>query len=247
MYLIQYTIQEIEEATNSLQLQYIPQFIMYLLKKEGEILDFKEELHRVGINLCYLGHIRSFIEDKDCAISKNLLTEVCTRTINKMIQATLRKEALRLCVPAEDPYRHIILHFLNEYMLKNSNNFWLHSELKDQINQRFELCLTTEEKRPDFDLRKRIDIRKVFEKLTRKSGIMIKEEILRILRNTPIDTETGELVKDFELIDSDIEMRSIVKEMDIISSAAAKLLHKKAKLIEDVEEVSFQKFPVFFN
>jgi hypothetical protein len=87
-----------------------------------------------------MGVIRRRIHQKDkhSNVGKTLMIEICARTLDKIIQSFLRNEMRRLCVPAEDPYRKIVLDFFNNSLIKNAHSFWSATKpLKFEMDARF--------------------------------------------------------------------------------------------------------------
>jgi hypothetical protein len=189
--------------------------------------------------------------NKNGSLGKNLLTEMCARTIEKILKKNLRHEMVRLAVPAEEPYRAIILDYFNNFMINNKGkiasngtkwlgNFWSSDMmLKYEMKKKFGNCFTEQEERRTFDLRLILDVWRVLERISKLGGIIVKPEIINSLKKS---LGTGKL----EIISSDIEMNTVLKEMDFIFGATAKLLWSKAQKLSDKKTVFFMAKRVSF-
>eukprot|EP01124_Arcella_intermedia_P003950 TRINITY_DN12232_c0_g1_i1.p1 TRINITY_DN12232_c0_g1~~TRINITY_DN12232_c0_g1_i1.p1 ORF type:complete len:1242 (-),score=329.75 TRINITY_DN12232_c0_g1_i1:18-3698(-) len=113
---------DLRNATDLIYTQLIPEFSKYLLEthiqdklnydqeKEWKILI--SELHRKGINLRHLGHVRSEIPTSFTRIRKLLLTECVARTIKNELNALLREKMLIKRKATVEPFLDEAFQFL---------------------------------------------------------------------------------------------------------------------------------------
>jgi len=141
----------LREATRYLLQEVIPPFAKKLDTMTGVIFvdGFIHEsrmlmmIHRSGINMRYLGLIRKDVTDPD--LKALLLVEMCARVCKQELKHKLREKMRRLRVPLEEPYRRLIIAYLN-LILGNSDHsdeFWV--QMKIKVLNKFDGALTQEE------------------------------------------------------------------------------------------------------
>jgi len=149
-----------------------------------------EVLHRSGINVRYLGMVRSCIlnrreSNNASTISRYLLTEITARTAKNILRARMRA----LKSPDDSQYRKLILAFfnllfsgiqMNEIDMPDiggrsawtQKDFWC-KQMKSSITKRFQAALTFEELSDNLDLRSRLNLSLLFERFQVISGVTI--------------------------------------------------------------------------
>lgn len=225
---------EVKEATLYLKEKVIPQFASDLEDRKSipEAAFLKGEFHRNGINLRFMGQVRALLKNIPSKLGDILLNEMCARTISKIIDSVLRNEMKRLCVPAEDPYRRLILDFLNKSIIGDHDKFWSKPDpFKTELMSRFPGCLSEQEQDESFDLREIVNVVLILERLQELSGIHFKQELFQELA-----TSTDQHHPKLTFVDSDIELELLVKQIDIVESAKAKLLLEEARQKVNREE-----------
>ncbi len=95
-----------------------------------------------------------------------------------------------------------------------------------------------------FDLRNLVDIVKVFERIQSLSGIEIEKHVLHEMKKYVLVIQTffslqvqESKIENTIFVDSDIVMRVVVKQPDIVESAKGKLLLEEAKQKNNAKEV----------
>lgn len=107
-----------------------------------------EAVHRKGINMRFLDLLRMHTTGADCRTL--LFVEMCARVVKNNIRKKLRKVMERLRIPLEEPYRRLIVDYMN-LVLGNSEEsaeFW-NAPLKRDLLKKFEHAITTEENDQD--------------------------------------------------------------------------------------------------
>jgi tetratricopeptide (TPR) repeat protein len=127
----------------------------------GECFPLKQHMHAEGINMRHMGYIITSIrkafpdgtQGKQHAIAI-LFIEMCARTIRQEINAAFQAHMRALAVPLEEPYRLLLVDFLNKIFGNSdaSSVFW--KKMKLCIIQKFERQNFTDEELSDsFDIR----------------------------------------------------------------------------------------------
>jgi len=145
---------EVREATSFLHNTVIPNFASYLDSSSTplSIEQILVHLHRNGINIRFLGEVRSHLTGHE--LRKMVLTEICTRVLKNESRRLMRKLSN---APADTFSKHCV-NFLNSVFVRrdtiNSVKFWI--GIKQQVFKRFPGALSASELKPEFDLRKHI-------------------------------------------------------------------------------------------
>lgn len=125
-------------------------------REQGNLNEFRltETIHTVGINCRYMGLLRKRIEDLE--FKELILAEIVARVIKNNIRFKLREMMKQLKLPLEEPYRRLVIDYLNLVFGSNkeSDNYW-NTWLKSDLIMNFEAALTEDEMRPDFHLKVR--------------------------------------------------------------------------------------------
>ena len=146
-----------------------------------EFVILKIALHRRGVNLRCLGRIRSYV--KHHKVSKVLLTEIVARVAKLILWSRLRNLKTSNC----DKYKIIVAEYFN-LLFGNSEQsiqYWK-SGIKNSILKRFMSALSEEEKDPIFNIRSKILLLPLFERLLILCGIKIdegKKELCRAIKH----------------------------------------------------------------
>jgi len=157
---------EVREATELLHREIIPSFARSLsqLDKELRMEDILIRLHRAGINIRFLGEVRSHVTNE--AQRKLLLTEIYARVFKNEIRRKLRD-----CKsPHASAYAQLCLNFLNTIFGSQpvSNILW--TAMKKPLQRRFPSALSTEEQR-GVDLRAHVNMEMLFARLQSTLGV----------------------------------------------------------------------------
>jgi hypothetical protein len=153
-----------------------------------------EEIHRNGINVRHLGFLRSHLTSKPAR--DLLLVECIARIVKASINEKLREKVRLLKIPSEEPYRRVVLRYLNKF-LRLRKKFW--KILKHQVICKFVGCLNAEEMAPKFKLHSSISMYELITRLQSLMGIVISREALAELQN-------NELLR---LVDPDLVVRCL--------------------------------------
>ena len=228
---------EIEEATARLLQNVIPHFATTILpglvpkrvdvptsgddsasgddQDYQEVENISEKIHRVGINVRYLGLVRHHAPPY---LKPAILNEICAREIKNQLREIQRETGKKLKKPNEDEFRGCAIDFLNLVLardIQEDKNFW--EEIKSKITISFgEAALAPEEVAESFDLRKNINIFRLFKRVQRLTGVKFTKQAQRDLKENP---------NLFKIVRSDISKISArVKHMNIITLAEAQAL-----------------------
>merc|ERR1712137_1168416 len=182
-----------------------------------EIRDITELIHRAGINVRYLGLIRTHVPDY---LKPTILHEMCSRAIKNRLRSTLRNISKKIVHPQEDTFRQGAIEFLNLVLGHDqkisAHQYWCTQIKEDIINSFGTAALTEEEQSPDFDLRDNIVIFRLFKRVQSLSGVVLTKQAQQDLKEHP---------ESFQIVQPDINKVAVkVKHMNIISLAEAKAL-----------------------
>ena len=183
---------EVRAATNYLHNTIIPEFARLLDQDHCNIENkptqwFIDEAHRSGINIRYLGMIRSLVKNEK--IRSILLSEIASRVLKNKF-----KNQLRECKATHDfHYLSVILNFFNSVFVNDdnnntnnnsnnincnnifnnckSNNYKVWEEVKKAIPTSFENTLSEEENSSSFDIRFKIDRNLVYQRIQDLTGV----------------------------------------------------------------------------
>jgi hypothetical protein len=157
-------------------------------KLEGESSledELTEIVHREGINVRYLGILRSHLKTNS-NIKEVLLNEmvarynlkfkdlIVSRVLKNKLKDVLRKTMGSLKTLAEDPLRKAVLKFFNLILGWNeakSRVFW--QDVTEDLSNDFPSSLTKEENMKDFELRKEIKMYRLFKRIQQKTGVKL--------------------------------------------------------------------------
>jgi hypothetical protein len=140
---------EVREATLYLLEKVIPEFAkklsnlsVYQLMQRESTVTFRliEEMHREGINVRHLGRVRVLISST--GIRRVLLIEMIARVAKDTLRRLLRRKMRKVKIPSEDPYRRVVLNYLNTLLHRepHSDHYWKYA-LKRQIQSKFTQAL----------------------------------------------------------------------------------------------------------
>lgn len=219
--------QENIKATQELYL-FIKQYAIYL-DANSSIITIKtnitELLHREGINIRYLGLLRSSV--KDTKIKQILLSEMVARVIKNISRDKLRKKMSKLKASSlsEDPYKQVIVNFLNlilGWRGEKSKKFWSET-VKTNLLKTFLSSLSSEEQN-NFDIKTQINMYYLFLRISEKTGIKFSKQSRKELKKNPAN---------FNVVISDIKKVSVqVKHMNIVSISEGNALSIQSMRIE---------------
>eukprot|EP01103_Thecamoeba_quadrilineata_P012142 TRINITY_DN3060_c0_g1_i2.p1 TRINITY_DN3060_c0_g1~~TRINITY_DN3060_c0_g1_i2.p1 ORF type:complete len:601 (+),score=88.67 TRINITY_DN3060_c0_g1_i2:86-1888(+) len=143
---------EIKQATTRLINEVIPAFAITLVQdvvqesKKGRLEKFRlvELVHREGINIRYLGHIRSLVAHEH--VKTLLFINMAARVIKNCLRLRLREKIRELKVPLQEPYVRVVVDYLNLVFGESSasDRYW-NTELKIGIQKKFEEALSQKE------------------------------------------------------------------------------------------------------
>ena len=161
---------EVREATDFLHHQLIPEFSSMLSldpRNEIEIEEIVMKLHRRGINIRFLGEVRSQVTNP--LIRKLLLTEICARVFKNEIRKKLRESKSM----DELHQANLCVNLFNLIFMetKLSRPYW--EVIKKSILHRFKDSLSENEMKNGFDLRKHVCMELLYNRLQQQLGITL--------------------------------------------------------------------------
>ena len=161
--------EEVRQATNFLHEEVIPSFARALSEEKAAPIDeILVRLHRAGINIRFLGEVRSLVTDE--GHRKALLTEIYARVFKNEIRRKLRD-----CKSAHlSPHAQLCLNFFNTIFGDQPVSLLLWTAMKRPIHQRFKGALNMDEMRQGADMRRHVDLELLFDRLQDTLGIVIK-------------------------------------------------------------------------
>ena len=214
--------QQVVVASDYLREGVIPRFARYLEALEDVNLKTIEEqltelVHREGINIRYLGRVRSELKRKDLPeLSRILLNEMCARIIKNHLKRKLRDRVEQQAY-GDHMFTVTVMNYLN-FVLGQAkdpaDDFWKKQEgIKFELSRRFRGSLSAREMLSTFDLRPLISMAKLLRRVGQLTGVRITKKAWEELDQQP-DT--------FRLVSSDVKKVSArVKQMNIIALAEA--------------------------
>lgn len=173
-----------------------------------------QELHRMGINVRYLGLARSRCTHEVAKMV--LLSEMVCRVVKNLLRERLRERMRALRTMAEEPYKEVILELFNLLLgdpTVAAERWWTY-DIKTEISKRFKHALTVEELEPTYDLRRSalVPYPALFVRLQLQTAVRLTPEAINDLKN-------GELTS---LVSADIRGQGVNgKDMNIVSTAEA--------------------------
>ncbi|KAL6050026.1 Clu domain-containing protein [Balamuthia mandrillaris] len=162
---------EVAKATHRLLNRVIPDLAKQLNNHTVTPVDHKElieEMHKVGINVRFLGRLRH--RNFNHHLRSFLLTEMSTRIMKQKLRKIMRK-SIFTCHNEEQLKQRIVDYFnLVLGTSKESDNYWK-TKLKIFVQFQFGSALSTEEAQVDYDLRSKLLMFPVFQRLQETTGI----------------------------------------------------------------------------
>jgi hypothetical protein len=112
-------------------------------------------LHQRGINVRYLGLVRSHLSQEHWR--SYLLLEIIARTLKNEFREQCRARMKEIQYISDSPFRRIAIEFINLVFHNSaeSQNYW-NSTLKSLINSKFQSGLSSAELNPKFDLKGKV-------------------------------------------------------------------------------------------
>ena len=147
-------IEEVKEATIYLIKTTIPKYANYINNNEIniEINRIKQLMHKQGINLYFMGILRSHLNNPQN--KKQILIEIISRTIKHSINDRLRFKMEELKLSLQRPLIAVIVDYLNLLFGNSleSNTYW-NSEIKKSISDQYPMSLSDDELLSIFNLK----------------------------------------------------------------------------------------------
>lgn len=212
---------EIREATNHLLNVLIPKFAKELERRMQDAREqqslhkfaLTETIHAVGINCRHAGLLRKYMNDDE--FKQIVLAEIVARNIKNNLRFKLREKMKQLGLPLEEPYRRLVIDYLNLVFgnTKNSDEYW-DEWLKKDLLFNFTDPLSEEESQPSFHLKVRVkgtdelDVKflsRVFERVVKMMGLQFSQSRIYIFTTekpfNDADLESiGERVKQMNIM-----------------------------------------------
>ena len=170
---------EVDEATLFLQNTVIPAYAETLSNKQqlkqyvdGSVL--VRELHRWGINLRYMGFVRTKLAPTNSAGRQILLLEMVLRCLKNLFRRKLRKQMEATCVSMDSPYAQVVIDLLNLFLGKDENSrvFW-RVTIKEVLRETFVVGLTDEELQASFSLKRGLNMQELLDRFQVLTGVKL--------------------------------------------------------------------------
>ena len=162
---------EVRQASEYLHNVVIPEFANCLSNDHDNhnisIDDIIIKLHRAGINIRYLGEVRSYTTN--VSLRKNLLTEICARVFKNEFRKKLREQSSQFS-PA---FSSLAINFFNNIFGDKKISFVFWQIIKKPIEQRFVNTLSVNELQKNLDIRKHVHMDRLFYRLQYLLGISL--------------------------------------------------------------------------
>ncbi len=172
------------------------------------------ELHSRGINMRFLGMLRSF-----CTMPKirSFLLAECLARFWKCELRHLWRDVMRHeKTPSAEPFQKITSSYLN--MLLGDDSYWL--ELKERLQNKFPGALSAQEMAPEFSLQDQFVIQAALMRLLVCLNIELEKSSLSALLGAC--TEGLEKLRMFEFVSGDVvNMNCRTKHMNTVDKADA--------------------------
>lgn len=207
--------ERVREATIHLLGTTVPDFAVWLEDNPSairldQLADVTELAHREGINVRYLGLVRSLL--KSPALRSAILMELIARVIKNNLNEELRKAARSSKNRGDENFQPIALSFFNLILgNKPGSDAWWSKTIKDHLTTHYQAeTLTVEEQQRSFSLRQLVDLVTLFRRLQQLTGIRFTKIVMQQLQSSEF----------FELVTPDIRKMGVrVKHMNITSQA----------------------------
>ncbi|KYQ93360.1 Histidine kinase A [Tieghemostelium lacteum] len=133
-YLLNTTIYEVADELNKLEIDINNVYNIPLT----------ERLHKSGINVRYLGHVRQHCNSLD--MKSLIFIEMCARVVKQQLRQKLRSKMAKAKIPLEAPYRRLIIAYLNRILgiSDRSDLFW-NERMKKYLMKKFDKSLFQDE------------------------------------------------------------------------------------------------------
>ena len=223
--------EEVTRASKILREERVP----FFAQKFSGSKSLTKSMQKSGINCRYLGLVRSL--SKDPAVQKEALMQMAYRVIAGILKRKFREEAERKKLCTKGAFFEICKKFYNFLLPSSCVYFRDPNLLKKEIENKYGgYSLFAEEKAPEFDLRKKVDIVKLFTMLPEKTGVHLKQEITqRLLSMSDQERDLYAFVNwDFQVIDSQVKglaMSSFALAEGIKNQAQKKSFREKLHLL----------------
>jgi hypothetical protein len=171
--------QEVAQATLFLQRTVIPDFADKINTRVLKIVtpnQLVEEMHRAGINLRYLGQVRSCVSDE--RTRSLILLEMVLRVLKGRLRHKLRRQMERTRISTEAPYAAVVLSMLNLILYdrhkkrQKAKTFWI-LKMKQLIRTKFVVGLSAQEMSDGVDLKGQIDMQQFLNRFQVLTGVKL--------------------------------------------------------------------------
>lgn len=170
---------EVDQATLFLQNTVIPAYAETLSNKQqlkqyvdGSVL--VREMHRWGINLRYIGFVRSKLALSNSTGRHILLLEMVLRCLKNLFRRKLRKQMETTCVSMDSPYAQVVIDLLNLFLGKDEHSrvFW-RVTIKEVLRETFVVGLTEEELQASFSLKRGLNMQDLLDRFQVLTGVKL--------------------------------------------------------------------------
>jgi Translation initiation factor eIF3 subunit 135/Leucine Rich repeat len=224
---------EVRMATARLVDDVVPTFANRFMRRFEDWLKSRQAfgtilttaMHRVGLNLKYLGLVRRKCLESECVDgSQLLLIEIVARVIKQLLRKRLRDAMMASDSLVDYDQRAVVIDCLRVVISRapESRDFWCaRSELKMECCARFESALTDKELGAAYDLRASLPpIVSVVLRVQQVTGIELSPESMHELRAAPD-------AFDYTLADF-VQFVAKVKQRPLAAHAHARVLHSES-------------------
>lgn len=225
---------DVHTATYFLVRTLIPYLANDLMKNghptNREALKLSEYLHKHGVNVRYLGLLRSYLQDED--LRTQILLEIVFRSLKNILKEQQRKWMKRFKNTSEDGMITLIVNFFNLFTGSNprSNIFW-ESVVIPAIGQRFGSFWLCEEEQINLQsiILSITHIDKIFFNFCKRVGIRLSSECEKQFQFSAASNS----LLGFEFASPDIlEIFPVVKHMHQVDVSTGMMLCLQAQIKE---------------
>jgi len=220
--------EEVREATHYLRTVAVPRVAAALsaMLRAGWNVSLVAAVHRGGVNLRYLGLVRSHV--RDVALRDRMMVEMVARVIKEQLRVKMREALADTVLPLEDPRRQAVVKHMNLVFGDSavSRQFWS-STLKKRLIEKYEGALSADEATDEYDMRSAMQhlMPALFKRLVAVAGLRFTDVAHETFSKSP---EVFDSFAPFDVTDVS-ELSLQVKHINIVERALGYILKSKAR------------------
>jgi alpha-tubulin suppressor-like RCC1 family protein len=220
--------EEVREATHYLRTVAVPRVAAALsaMLRAGWDVSLVAAVHRGGVNLRYLGLVRSHV--RDVALRDRMMVEMVARVIKEQLRVKMREALADTVLPLEDPRRQAVVKHMNLVFGDSSvsRQFWT-TTLKKRLIEKYEGALSADEATDAYDMRSAMQhlMPALFKRLVTVAGLRFTDVAHETFSKSP---EVFDSFAPFDVTDVS-ELSLQVKHINIVERALGYILKSKAR------------------